>query len=56
MDIFILVFNLFMFVLGIFIIYRVILLAVREGINQSMIGEFIRKKYNNQNNLKNDKF
>ncbi len=46
----ILIFNLFMFVIALFIAYRIILLAVREGINQSMIGDYFRKEHENQNN------
>lgn len=51
MSFIILVFNLFLLVLTLFIIYKIILLAVREGINQSIIGKYIRKKNGNQNNM-----
>lgn len=41
----VLLFNIVFFVLGLFILYIVISTAVRVGINKSVVGKFIEKKY-----------
>jgi hypothetical protein len=41
----VLLFNIVFFVIGLFILYIVISTAVRVGINKSVVGKFIEKKY-----------
>lgn len=41
----VLLFNIVFFVIGLFILYIVISTAVRVGINKSVAGKFIEKKY-----------
>ncbi len=38
-------FNLFLFIVGFFILFAVIEKAVQSGINKSIIGDFLEKKY-----------
>jgi len=40
-----LVFSIILWIFGLFILYIVISTAVRDGINKSVIGQFIDKKY-----------
>jgi hypothetical protein len=41
----VLVFNVILWIVGLFIVYLVISTAVRDGINKSLIGQFIEKKH-----------
>jgi hypothetical protein len=55
---FVLLFNIVFLIVSVIIMYLVILKAVREGINQSVVGQFIEKKYGvkaNTSDLDNDK-
>lgn len=55
---FVLLFNIVFLIVSVFILYLVILKAVKEGINQSVVGQFIKKKYGvkaNKSDLGNDK-
>lgn len=52
-----LLFNIVFLIVSVIILYLVILKAVREGINQSVVGQFIKKNYGvkaNKNDLGND--
>lgn len=54
---FMLLFNIVFLIVSVIILYLVILKAVREGINQSVVGQFIKKNYGvkaNKNDLGND--
>jgi hypothetical protein len=55
---FVFFFNIIFIIIGIFILYKVIFTAVREGINKSVVGQFIEKKYGvkevNKSNLDRD--
>lgn len=45
------------YIIGLFILYMVIETAVRKGINSSVIGEFLEKKYgikDERNTIKDD--
>ena len=46
-----LVFSILLWIIGLFILYIVILTAVKEGINKSVVGQFIEQRYG----VKNDK-
>lgn len=48
----ILFFYIFLWIVGLFILYKVISAAVRDGINKSVIGQFIEKKYGSNVNKK----
>jgi len=55
---FVLLFNIVFLIVSVIIMYLVILKAVREGINQSVVGQFIEKNYGikaNKSDLDNDK-
>lgn len=41
----VLIFNIILWIVGLFVVYIVISTAVRDGINKSVIGRFIEKKY-----------
>ncbi|MBS8263759.1 hypothetical protein DYI25_04790 [Mesobacillus boroniphilus] len=49
---FVLVFNIIFLIVGLFILYIVISTAVKEGINKSVVGHFIEKKYGDKGNEK----
>ncbi|MCM3575399.1 hypothetical protein M3172_19545 [Mesobacillus subterraneus] len=54
---FVLLFNIVFLIVSVIIMYLVILKAVREGINQSVVGQFFEKKYGvkaNKNDLDNN--
>ncbi|MBB6445618.1 hypothetical protein [Bacillus benzoevorans] len=40
-----LVFSIILWIFGLFILYIVISTAVKDGINKSVVGEFIKKEY-----------
>ncbi|MFB6469088.1 hypothetical protein ACE38V_20355 [Cytobacillus sp. Hz8] len=40
-----LVFSIILWIIGLFILYLVISTAVKDGINKSIVGQFIEKKY-----------
>ncbi|MFB5282459.1 hypothetical protein [Peribacillus sp. Hz7] len=40
-----LVFSIILWIVGLFILYIVISAAVKDGINKSVVGQFIEKKY-----------
>lgn len=40
-----LVFSIILLIVGLFILYIVISTAVKDGINKSVVGQFIEKKY-----------
>lgn len=42
---FVLLFNIVFLIVSVFILYLVILKAVKEGINQSVVGQYIEKNY-----------
>ncbi|KEF36377.1 hypothetical protein M670_04449 [Schinkia azotoformans MEV2011] len=43
----VLFFNIIFLIVGLLIMYLVISKAVKDGINKSVIGEFVEKKYKN---------
>ncbi|MCM3791114.1 hypothetical protein M3221_22510 [Domibacillus indicus] len=47
-----LVFSIILWIVGLFILYIVILTAVKDGINKSVIGQFIEKKYGTEEDKK----
>lgn len=53
-----LVFSIILWIIGLFILYIVILTAVKDGINKSVVGQFIQEnngvKYNKKSFLDND--
>jgi hypothetical protein len=54
---FVLLFNIVFLIVSIFILYLVILKAVKEGINKSVVGQFIEKNYEvkaNKSDLDNE--
>ncbi|AGK54419.1 hypothetical protein [Bacillus sp. 1NLA3E] len=48
----VLVFNVILWIVGLFILYLVISTAIRDGINKSLIGQFIEKKHGINGNKK----
>lgn len=55
---FVLLFNIVFLFVSVFILYLVIIKAVKEGINQSVVGRFIEKNYGvkaDKSKLDNDK-
>ncbi|MBT2640458.1 hypothetical protein [Bacillus sp. ISL-39] len=55
---FILLFNIVFLIVSVLILYLVILKAVREGINQSVVAQLIEKNYGieaNKSDVDNDK-
>ncbi|NKE04111.1 hypothetical protein GWK17_01255 [Bacillus selenatarsenatis] len=55
---FVLVFNIVFLIVSVFIMYLVITKAVKNGINQSVVGQFIEKNSRlngNRSDLDNDK-
>lgn len=49
---FVLFFNIIFLVVGLFILYLIISTAVKEGINKSVVGQSIEKKYGVNGNKK----
>jgi hypothetical protein len=55
---FVLVFNIVFLIVSVFIMYLVISKAVKKGVNQSVVGQFIEKYYGvngSKSDLDNDK-
>lgn len=48
----ILVLNIILFIVCLFVLYIVVSKAVRDGINKSVVGQFIEKKYGVKENKK----
>lgn len=47
-----LAFSIILWIVGLFILYIVILTAVKDGINKSVVGQFIEKEYRVKENKK----
>lgn len=49
---FVFVFNIIVVIVGLFLLYKVISAGVKAGINQSVVGQLIEKKYDGNENKK----